>query len=95
MTSFQASVIDVLYEKTKRALTKYRSKQLIVTGGVASNSGLRQKFMTSFANLEVIFPSLQYCTDQAAMIGIAAYYQNQITKASKKYDLTANPNLFF
>ncbi|OIJ44622.1 tRNA (adenosine(37)-N6)-threonylcarbamoyltransferase complex transferase subunit TsaD [Rice orange leaf phytoplasma] len=93
--SFQASVIDVLYEKTKRALTKYRAKQLIVTGGVASNSGLRQKFMASFANLEVIFPSLQYCTDQAAMIGIAAYYQKQITKASKKYDLTANPNLFF
>ncbi len=93
--SFQASVIDVLYEKTKRALTKYSVKQLIVTGGVASNSSLRQKFMTSFFNLEVIFPSLKYCTDQAAMIGIAAYYQNQITQAVKKYDITANPNLFF
>jgi N6-L-threonylcarbamoyladenine synthase len=93
--SFQSSVIDVLYEKTKRALTQFPSKQLIVTGGVASNSGLRQKFMTSFSNLEIIFPSLQYCTDQAAMIGIAAYYQNQINKATNKYDFTANPNLFF
>ncbi|MBP5836170.1 tRNA (adenosine(37)-N6)-threonylcarbamoyltransferase complex transferase subunit TsaD [Candidatus Phytoplasma meliae] len=93
--SFQASVIDVLFEKTKRALTKYPVKQLIVTGGVASNMGLRHKFSSCFTHLEVIFPSVAYCTDQAAMIGIAAYYQNKITKATYKYDLTALPNLTF
>ncbi|WP_349401890.1 tRNA N6-adenosine threonylcarbamoyltransferase [Candidatus Phytoplasma solani] len=93
--SFQASIVDVLFAKTKRALNKYSIHQLIVTGGVAANSTLRKKFQTSFAALEVIFPSIQYCTDQAAMIGIAAFYQNQITQALYKYNLTALPNLTF
>ncbi|CAM11428.1 O-sialoglycoprotein endopeptidase-like protein [Candidatus Phytoplasma australiense] len=93
--SFQASVIDVLLTKTKRVLKKLPIQQLIVTGGVASNSALRKKMKETFLDLEVIFPSVQYCTDQAAMIGIAAFYQKNITPPSYKYDLTALPNLTF
>ena len=51
-------------------------KQIIVAGGVSANKGLREKMSTS--DIPVIFPPLKYCTDNATMIGAAAYvlYKN-------------------
>lgn len=95
-SSFQQSVVDVLIEKTKRAIETFKTKQLVIVGGVAANNFIKQSFQKTFNSLEVIVPSIQYCTDQAAMIGIAAYYQNNfLQKGQKKYDKRGDANLPF
>ncbi|KAB8121872.1 MAG: tRNA (adenosine(37)-N6)-threonylcarbamoyltransferase complex transferase subunit [Candidatus Phytoplasma cynodontis] len=92
--SFQASVVDVLLEKTKRAIQKFPVLQLVIVGGVAANKFLKKKFQKQFPSIELIIPKKEYCTDQAAMIGIAAYYQNKFyKKAQKKYNLNGNANM--
>ncbi|WP_040928868.1 tRNA (adenosine(37)-N6)-threonylcarbamoyltransferase complex transferase subunit TsaD [Nosocomiicoccus massiliensis] len=75
--SFQESVVDVLTTKTMRALDEENIKTLIVAGGVAANSGLRDRFetLTKENGVELYIPSLKYCTDNAAMIGAVAYEQ--------------------
>lgn len=75
--SFQASVIDVLTEKTFDALKAYNIHQLLICGGVAANKGLRHKMTTLCAehNIKLMIPPFELCTDNAAMIGAAAYYQ--------------------
>lgn len=75
--SFQASVIDVLTEKTFKALDEYQINQLLICGGVAANKGLRDR-MTSMCdakNIKLMIPRFELCTDNAAMIGACAYYQ--------------------
>ena len=73
--SFQESVVDVLTTKTMRALKDKDIKTLIVAGGVAANSALRERFetLTKENNIDLYIPSLKYCTDNAAMIGAVAY----------------------
>lgn len=78
--SFQDAVVDVLVTKTKRAITEYNCKQVIVAGGVAANKGLRKAMSTMVDELSDViltFPPFEYCTDNAAMIGVAAYFQNK------------------
>ncbi|MDF2923131.1 MAG: tRNA threonylcarbamoyladenosine modification protein TsaD [Paenibacillaceae bacterium] len=72
---FQDSVIDVVTEKAMRAARAYGAKQLLLAGGVAANKGLRQALgaRCGKARLPLIAPSLELCTDNAAMIGAAAY----------------------
>ncbi len=92
--SFQESVVEVLVEKTYRASVEYGVKQVIVAGGVAANSRLREALRERFNDKEVTLsiPPLALCTDNAAMIGAAAYndYQKQ---AFRGLDLNANPGL--
>lgn len=80
--SFQKAVVDVLAEKTKRAAIEYNVKMVIIAGGVSANSALRAKIKEDIENLGIRFnvPSFKYCTDNAAMIGAAAYYQNLKTR---------------
>lgn len=73
--SFQEAVTDVLVEKTIQAKNKYKVKQVIVAGGVAANSGLRKKMKAKITDIPVYFPKMQYCTDNAAMIAAAGYFQ--------------------
>ena len=75
-TSFQDVVVDVLTKKTMKAVKEYNVKQLLVAGGVSANSGVRDKLkeLCEKENVELVVPKLQYCTDNAAMIGAAAYY---------------------
>lgn len=77
--SFQAAVIDVLVEKTIRATKEKEVKQLLLSGGVAANKGLRdtlQAAVTSgLPDVELLIPPLSLCGDNAAMIGAAAYAQ--------------------
>ena len=75
-TSFQDVVVDVLTKKTMKAVKEYKVKQLLVAGGVSANSGVREKLkeLCEKENVELIVPKLKYCTDNAAMIGAAAYY---------------------
>lgn len=74
--SFQASVTDVLTTKTFAALKQYDVNNLIIAGGVAGNSDIRQKFIEMCHEKEVNLqiPELKFCTDNAAMIGAAAYH---------------------
>ena len=87
--SFQERIIHVLVKKTAKAIDEYDVKNIVIAGGVAANSALRERLtqMTKEKNINITFPELKYCTDNAAMIGAAAYYayQRGITK-----DLTLN-----
>ncbi|MBS4179607.1 tRNA (adenosine(37)-N6)-threonylcarbamoyltransferase complex transferase subunit TsaD [Lederbergia citrea] len=72
--SFQASVIEVLTEKTIRAAREYEVKQVLLAGGVAANKGLRASLTSAFdrmPNVELVIPPLYLCTDNAAMIAAA------------------------
>lgn len=72
---FQQSVIDVLIGKAMRAAKQYGAKQLLLCGGVAANSGLRAALSErcKASDLPLLIPPFEYCTDNAAMIGAAAY----------------------
>jgi N6-L-threonylcarbamoyladenine synthase len=78
--SFQEAVTDVLVEKTIKAKEKYNVKQIVVAGGVAANKGLRSKIKERITDIPVLFPRMEFCTDNAAMIGIAAYHKYQKQK---------------
>jgi N6-L-threonylcarbamoyladenine synthase len=81
--SFQDAVVDVLREKTMRAAKEFGAKQIIVAGGVAANKGLRKALEEAVEkedNLILTFPSFKYCTDNAAMIGVAGYFQDKCKK---------------
>lgn len=74
--SFQASIIDVLIEKIKRAVKEEKLPRVVITGGVAANTELRNRAMSlKDEALEVYFPSKALCTDNAAMIAIAGYHK--------------------
>jgi len=92
--SFQASVIDVLVEKTYRAALQYNVKQVIVAGGVAANKGLRKSLEQKFAHedLDLLIPPLYLCTDNAAMIAAAGTIAYERGYRST-WDMNANPSL--
>ncbi|MBD5548862.1 MAG: tRNA (adenosine(37)-N6)-threonylcarbamoyltransferase complex transferase subunit TsaD [Lachnospiraceae bacterium] len=92
--SFQKAVIDVLVEHSMEAVRKYGYKKFAIAGGVASNSGLRKAFEEACQKGGITFyhPSPVYCTDNAAMIGTAAYYEFQ-KGIRHGFDLNAVPNL--
>ncbi|MGN0364544.1 MAG: tRNA (adenosine(37)-N6)-threonylcarbamoyltransferase complex transferase subunit TsaD [Suilimivivens sp.] len=92
--SFQKAVVDVLVEHSMDAVRKYDYKKFAIAGGVASNSSLRQAFEEACRKegIEFYHPSPIYCTDNAAMIGAAAYYEYQ-KGARHGFDLNAVPNL--
>lgn len=75
-TSFQNRVTTILTKKTIRALKEYKVNNLIVAGGVSANKGLREMLTKECEKegIHVSFPRLKYCTDNAAMIGAAAYF---------------------
>lgn len=93
--SFQASVIDVLVEKTARAAEQYEAKQVLIAGGVAANQGLRKALEQRFAelNVELVIPPLYLCTDNAAMIGAAASVAFQQGRRAD-FALNGSPGLF-
>lgn len=77
--SFQQAVIDVLLNKVMKAVQEREVKSVILSGGVAANKTLRQQLSMALAekDLPLYTPLLKLCTDNAAMIGAAAYYQYQ------------------
>lgn len=92
--SFQKAVVDVLVEHSLHAVKEYGLDKFALAGGVAANSALRKAFEETCAEEGVEFycPSPVYCTDNAAMIGAAGYYE-YIRGVRHGYDLNAVPNL--
>ena len=73
--SFQEIVVEVLYDKVLKAVNKKSVNTLLVAGGVSANKRLRKKFEELPENIKIYFPKMEYCTDNGAMIGAAAYYK--------------------
>ena len=92
--SFQKAVIDVLVEHSLHAVKEFGYDRFAIAGGVASNSSLREAFAQECKKRKIQFfhPSPVYCTDNAAMIGTAAYYEFK-KGVRHGYDLNAVPNL--
>jgi len=60
-------------------LAKERNvKNVIVAGGVSANKGLKERFMEEGKDFNIAIPSIKYCTDNAAMIAVAGYYQHKV-----------------
>ncbi len=77
--SIEAAIADVLVAKSVRACEQQDVPRLVMAGGVAANTCLREQFETKaeVLGLDVFMPDLKYCTDNAAMIAYSAFLQNQ------------------
>jgi N6-L-threonylcarbamoyladenine synthase len=91
--SFQASVTEVLVNKTLKLASEKNVKQIIVAGGVSANKGLKERFMEENKGFEICIPSIKYCTDNAAMIAVAGYYQYQKYGVCDDLSLNASASL--
>ncbi|MFD1418981.1 tRNA (adenosine(37)-N6)-threonylcarbamoyltransferase complex transferase subunit TsaD [Companilactobacillus keshanensis] len=96
--SFQGAVLDILSNKIFRALKQHPVKQLVVAGGVAANQGLRQRLKKDVEernlDMDLIFPPLRLCGDNAAMIGAIAQVQYD-KKDFADLTINADPSLDF
>ena len=92
--SFQKAVTDVLVANAMHAVEEYGVDRFAIAGGVASNSALREAMRKACEEkgVEFYYPSPVYCTDNAAMIGAAAYYEYR-NGTRHAWDLNAVPNL--
>jgi len=92
--SFQKAVCDVLVEHAIQAVKDYGLDKLALAGGVASNSALRAAMTEACEEqgIELYYPSPIFCTDNAAMIGVAAYYE-YLKGTRHGLELNAVPNL--
>ena len=74
--TFQNRVVTIITKKTRHAIKEYKVKNLVMAGGVAANTGLRESIenMCKEENINFSVPRIKYCTDNAAMIASAAYY---------------------
>lgn len=94
VASFQKAVVDALVTRAIRLTEETGMKKLALAGGVASNSALRSALLGECdkRGIKCYYPSPILCTDNAAMIGAAAYYE-YISGTRHGYDLNAVPNL--
>ena len=86
--STQAAIVDVLLKKSLKALDATGLKRLVVAGGVGANLALRQQLQTACQarGVRVHYPELALCTDNGAMIALAAALRLQTGKAHLRYD---------
>ena len=102
----QQAIIDVLIKKTIRAAREFRAKAIILGGGVTANKGLRKQFREiikkNFPNTKYLIPNPKFCTDNAAMVGVTAYFHQKEAppfakasggKAKKWQKIKINANL--
>ena len=91
--SFEKNVTETLMENVKKAVEKTGIRKITLAGGVSSNSYIRKAFSElEKEGIEIYMPDLKLCTDNAAMIASAGYY-NFIAGQTNKLDLNAIPNV--
>ena len=90
--SFQESITEVLIYKTLKAMNFLNLNQIVVSGGVGANKQLREKLTKSSQedNFQLFFPSLEFCTDNGAMIALAGYLRYSLSE-KKDYRFTVMP----
>ncbi|HEU65813.1 MAG TPA: tRNA (adenosine(37)-N6)-threonylcarbamoyltransferase complex transferase subunit TsaD, partial [Chloroflexi bacterium] len=89
--SFQLAVADVLVAKTIEAARQLKVEQILLSGGVAANKTLTQRFLAE-SPVPVLIPPPHLCTDNAAMVASCGYYHLQAGRVSG-YDLDVVPSL--
>ena len=94
-TSFEHQAVDMLVEKAVRATLNYGFKKIAIAGGVAANSYLREKLTLDATKqgIEVFYPPLSLCTDNAAMIGCCGYYDLINNYSVADLSLSPDPSL--
>lgn len=92
--SFEKTVTDVLIENTLKAAKELNINKIALAGGVSANSYIRERFLEleKAENMKIYYPELVLCTDNAAMISSAGYY-NYINGITSDLELNAIPNL--
>ena len=92
----QKSIVEVLTKKTLKAADEFKVKSILLGGGVAANSSLRETFNLKLSTLnlsaKLFVPDKKLCTDNGAMIAAAAYFNDNSTDYKS---VDANPNLYF
>ena len=89
--AFQEAIVETLVKRTLEATEQYDVKGILLGGGVAANSQLRE-WMVDQSKVRVVVPRPALCTDNAAMIGAAAFHKLKI-KRDRMWDLDVIPNL--
>lgn len=95
--SFEKTVADILVAKLAKAVSENKVKYISIGGGVSANNYLRKRIRKEFLGEKVVLmPDKKFCTDNAAMIGIVAYFKAQRKEFVKDIDkLDRNPTLNF
>ena len=95
IASYQMAIIDTLSEKIRRAILKTKSKRCVIAGGVAANQSLRKKIKIINPKTEFVFPDLNFCTDNAAMISYLGEIKmkSSLKEKFQDFSFSAIPNL--
>ncbi len=91
--SFQDSVTEVLVRKTISLAKQRNINNIIVAGGVSANKGLKERFIKEGDGFNISIPSIKYCTDNAAMIAVAGYYQYKTNPTLSDLSMNASASL--
>ncbi len=93
--SFQRAAIDVLVKKIIKAVKEKKANDVLLAGGVSANQRFRELLTAKLNDLgvNIYYPELELCTDNAAMVASAGYFKWESTKKEAPYSLNAEPNL--
>ena len=94
--SYQHAIVYTLFNKLERAINLYKIYNISIVGGVSANLYFREssKELIKKYKLNLIFPNMEYCTDNAAMIAMAGYLKYKNNKSSN-IDIEPNPNIIY
>ncbi len=90
--SFQKIAIETLVDKTQQAFQDYNPKSVVIAGGVAANSELRRT-LSERLQVDISYPPIELCTDNAAMVACLGYYQSQNGQPTDPFNIEVLPSL--
>ena len=91
--AYEDAIVDTLIEKSQRAIQFAKVNSIVIAGGVGANTKLREKMKDIFSKkgIEVVYPSIEYCTDNAAMIALTGLYNLKEGISNESYEINVNP----